>query len=131
MKIRFSKFYHGSILTNKSRVVYNGDEIEYPHPVLPRLWRRELIGNQVQVLSDPVTVSEESAANAIAKARRRGGQGGASQETCWIRRGWVSSAERGLSGARPLLESGGQVFWRVWDLLSGSRSFFAVIYKNV
>ena len=45
----------------------------YPHPVLPRFWRREIIGNQVQVLSDPVTVSEESAANAIAKARRRGG----------------------------------------------------------
>ena len=45
----------------------------YPHPVLPRFQRREIIGNQVQILSDPVTVSEESAANAIAKARRRGG----------------------------------------------------------
>lgn len=32
------------------------------------------MGNQVQILSDPVTVSEEFAANAIAKARRRGGR---------------------------------------------------------
>jgi hypothetical protein len=37
-------------------------------------WHEEIIGNQVQVLSDPVTVSEESAANAIVKARRRGGR---------------------------------------------------------
>ena len=60
------------------------NQFEYPHPVL--LFRQEMgiIGNQVQILSDPVTVSDESAANAIAKARRRGGQRRASQETCWV-----------------------------------------------
>lgn len=39
----------------------------------PQSILQRIIGNQVEILSDPVTVSEESAANAIAKARRRGG----------------------------------------------------------
>lgn len=93
-------------------MVYNTAEVN-THVQCSRASRlREIIGNQVRNLSDPVTVSEESAANAIAKARRCGGRRRASQETCWAWCGWVSSAERGLSGARPLLESGGQVFWR-------------------
>ena len=55
-------------------MVYNTAEVN-THVQCSRASRlREIIGNQVRNLSDPVTVSEESAANAIVKARRRGGR---------------------------------------------------------
>lgn len=49
--------------------VYNTVKIEYPHPVLPRFQRREIIGNQVQVLSDPVTVNRERDYKAIVREK--------------------------------------------------------------
>ena len=101
-------------MTEKSYMVYNTAEVN-THVQCSRASRlREIIGNQVRNLSDPVTVSEESAANAIAKARRCGGRRRASQETCRVWCGWVSSAERILSGARPCQILVEALFWRVW-----------------
>ena len=91
-------------------MVYNTAEMNTHVQCSRTPQRREIIGNQVGNLSDPVTVSEEFAANAIAKARRRGGWRRASQETCWMWCGWVSSAERDLSGTCPPLYSGGLRF---------------------
>ena len=68
-------------LTSGGWMALINPKIEYPHAVLPSGKR---IGNRVKLPSDPVTVSGQQAAVAIAKARRRGKHRPVSQETCCV-----------------------------------------------
>ena len=94
-------------------MVYNTAEVN-THVQCSRASRlREIIGNQVRNLSDPVTVSEESAANAIAKARRCGGDARARKPAGRGVDGYLP--QKGACPARSLARFLAEaLFWRVW-----------------